>query len=212
MTTGTQVSRRNPTYTKYANHRLLIQNPKRVPAAVAYTQLIMGNRKKKMNPSPKLQFLIRSAFSRIIPSGSTNSPKLNIKAFQKHRVTICPGEPTSASGCRFICCTVVSVTCTPAKEMPSASTAQNSNARILNSGVLASINASTPNAVNHNQYESALCIVGCMCIFCQLKVVFIVYFIQIFPLCQAEFRAAFKAIQFSHGFNLLIAFIVGIIS
>ena len=174
-------------YAKDANHRLLIQNPKSVPAAVAYTQLITGNRKKKMNPSLKLQFLIRNAFSRIIPTGSTSSPKLNISAFQKHRGTICPGEPERASGCRFICCTAVSVTCAPAKEMPSANTAQNSKARMLNSGTLASISANTPNAVNHSQYENALCIVGCMCIFSNLKVVFIVYSIQMSALCQAEF-------------------------
>ncbi|MYB95784.1 hypothetical protein F4054_07255 [Candidatus Poribacteria bacterium] len=141
-----------------------------------------------MNPSPKLQFLTRSAFSRIIPTGSTSSPKLNISAFQKHRVTICLDEPLRASGCRFICFTAVSVTCAPAKETPSANTAQNSKARMLNNGTLASISANTPNAVNHSQYENVLCIVGCMCIFSNLKVVFIVYFIQVSPLCQAEFH------------------------
>ena len=140
-----------------------------------------------MNPSPKLQFLIRNAFSRIMPSGRTSSPKLKSSAFRKHRVTICPGEPVSAAGCCFICCTAVSVTCAPAKEIPSANTAQNSNARMLNNGVLASINASTPNAVTHNQYENVLCIVSCISIFCKLKIVLIVYFIQISPLCQAEF-------------------------
>ena len=138
------------------NHRFLIQNPKNIPAAVAYTPLITDSRKKNRNPSPKLQFLIRSAFSRIIPSGSTNNPKLNTNALQKHRMTICPGGPVRALGCRLICCITVSVTCAPANEIPSAIMAQNSKARMLNNGRLASTSANTLNAINHSQYENAL--------------------------------------------------------
>lgn len=165
ITTGTQETARNPRYAKYPNHRLLIQNPKNTPAAVAYRQLIIGSRKKKRNPSAKLQFLTRSAFSRMILSGSTSKLKLKVKALQKHRLMICPGEPDSTSGCRFICRTTVSVTCAPTKEMLSANTTQNSKARMLNSGTLASMSPNTPNVISQSQYEKVLCIVGCIRIF-----------------------------------------------
>ena len=98
-----------------------------------------------------LQFCTLNAFNSMMQSGTISRTIFASSACQKQRITICAGEPLSASGCCLICCSTVIAINAPANAMPSASTAQNSKASRLKSGTFARISASTLKPSSHSQ-------------------------------------------------------------
>ena len=104
----------------------------------------------------KLQFFVRNAFSRIMIRGIKSNITLDLSDRKKHLIITLFDVPAKSPGLRFITCNSVIATCALAKTIKTVIMAQNSKARILNSGMEASTNDNTQIRINQIQNENVL--------------------------------------------------------